>query len=185
MTEHLRVLVVDDHPVVRSGLVAMLAAEPGIEVVGQADNGAKAVALAREACPQVVLMDLRMPVLDGVAATREILAHSPTTTVLVLTTYESDEQILAAIEAGAHGYLLKAAPPEEIMAGLRAVAAGSAALSPSVAATLVRQVRDGGTRPACPSPIRSRPGNARCSRRWRRARRTARSRATCSSARPR
>lgn len=144
MTGALRVLVVDDHPVVRSGIVGLLRTEPGIDVVGEAGDGASAVTLAAQTRPDVVLMDLRMPVLDGVAATRRILADTsagPPPRVLVLTTYESDEQILAAIEAGASGYLLKAAPPEEILAGLRAVAAGSAALSPSVAATLVAQVR--------------------------------------------
>lgn len=135
-----RVLVVDDHPVVRAGLVGLLEAENAIEVVGQAAEGATALALARELAPDLVLMDLRMPVLDGVAATRDILSAVPTK-VLVLTTYETDDHILTAIEAGASGYLLKAAPPEEIIAGIFAVVGGSAALSPSVAATLVDQVR--------------------------------------------
>lgn len=139
----IRVLVADDHPVVRAGIVGLLASDPELDVVGEAGDGAAAVALAAEVAPDVVLMDLRMPVLDGVAATRALLASANPPRVLVLTTYESDEQIIAAIEAGASGYLLKAAPPEEILAGVRAVAAGSAALSPSVAATLVAQVRAG------------------------------------------
>ena len=152
-----RVVVVDDHPVVRAGIIGLLRNEGGIDVVGQAGDGAEAVVVAARVAPDVVLMDLRMPVLDGVEATRALLSRPDAPRVLVLTTYESDEQILAAIEAGASGYLLKAAPPEEIVAGIRAVAAGSAALSPSVAATLVAQVRSGAARPrdlatATPTP---------------------------------
>lgn len=138
-----RVLVADDHPIVRSGLVGLLASDPGLEVVAEAENGAQAVERFEAQPVDVVLMDLRMPVLDGVAATTQLLAADPKARVLVLTTYESDDQILAAIEAGASGYLLKAAPPEEIIAGIKAVADGSAALSPSVAAMLVSQVRSG------------------------------------------
>lgn len=141
------VLVADDHPVVRSGLVALLTTDT-IEVVGQAEDGAQAVSMAASLRPDVVLMDLRMPVMDGVEATRVLTAEGNRSRVLVLTTYESDEQILAAIEAGAAGYLLKAAPPEEIIAGVVAVAGGDAALSPSVAASLVVRVRQAQVRPA-------------------------------------
>lgn len=105
-----RVLVADDHPIVRSGLVGLLASDPGLEVVAEAENGAQAVERFEAQPVDVVLMDLRMPVLDGVAATTQLLAADPKARVLVLTTYESDDQILAAIEAGASGYLLKAAP---------------------------------------------------------------------------
>ena len=138
----IRVLVADDHPIVRAGIVGLLADADDIEVVGEAADGAEAVAQARLLHPDVVLLDLRMPVLDGVAATGQIVSAG-LGRVLVLTTYESDQQILAAIGAGAAGYLLKAAPATEILAGVRAVAEGESALSPSVAARLVRHVRTG------------------------------------------
>lgn len=138
-----RVLVADDHPIVRAGIVGLLAGEPSVEVVGEAGDGAVAVDLARSLRPDVVLMDLRMPVLDGVAATARILAEGGVRSrVLVLTTYETDDQILAAIEAGASGYLIKAAPPAEIVAGIHAVAAGTSPLSPSVATALVARLRE-------------------------------------------
>ena len=143
----IRVAVVDDHPVVRAGLAALLASADDIEVVGQAPDGEAAVALAAAARPDVVLMDLRMPGLDGVGATARIREASPDVRVLVLTTYETDASILTAIEAGASGYLLKAAPEEEILAGVRAVARGDVALAPALAARLVRQV----ARPAAPA----------------------------------
>ncbi|MBT1674253.1 response regulator transcription factor [Curtobacterium flaccumfaciens] len=135
----IRVVVADDHPIVRSGIVALLQDADDVEVVGQASDGRAAVTVALAERPDVVLMDLRMPVLDGDAATAEILAADPGVRVLILTTYESDDQILAAIEAGATGYLLKAAPESEILAGVRATARGETALAPSAAAALVRR----------------------------------------------
>ncbi|MCS6554230.1 response regulator transcription factor [Curtobacterium flaccumfaciens] len=135
----IRVVVADDHPIVRSGIVALLQDADDVEVVGQASDGRAAVTVALAERPDVVLMDLRMPVLDGDAATAEILAADPGVRVLILTTYESDDQILAAIEAGAIGYLLKAAPESEILAGVRATARGETALAPSAAAALVRR----------------------------------------------
>jgi DNA-binding NarL/FixJ family response regulator len=146
-TPRIRVAVVDDHPVVRAGLAALLASADDLEVVGQAADGEAAVALARAERPDVVLMDLRMPVLDGVGATARLREDAPDVRVLVLTTYETDASILTAIEAGASGYLLKAAPEEEILAGVRAVARGDVALAPALAARLVRQV----ARPAAPA----------------------------------
>ncbi|KQW04749.1 LuxR family transcriptional regulator [Leifsonia sp. Root4] len=137
----IRVVVADDHPIVRSGIVGLLRGASDIEVVGEARDGAEAVRLVAELTPELVLMDLRMPVLDGVAATAQIMETLPGTRVLILTTYESDELILGAIEAGAGGYLLKAAPQEEILAGVRAVAAGETVLAPSIAAKLVQRVR--------------------------------------------
>ena len=136
----IRVLVADDHPIVRSGIVALLETAPDVEVVGQAAAGDEAVELALALRPDLVLMDLRMPGLTGDEATARILATAPDIRVIVLTTYESDESILTAIEAGASGYLLKAAPQEEILAGIRSVARGEVALAPSIAALLVRRV---------------------------------------------
>lgn len=137
----IRVLVADDHPIVRSGIVGLLTTVDDIEVVGEASDGAQAVEQAAKLTPDLVLMDLRMPVLDGVAATGQILAQNPAIRVLVLTTYESDDLILGAIEAGASGYLLKAAPQEEIIEGVRSVAAGHTVLAPAIAATLVARLR--------------------------------------------
>jgi len=137
----IRVLVADDHPIVRSGIVALLAAAADIEVVGEAANGREAVDLALELSPELVLMDLQMPELNGDEATALILAALPETRVVVLTTYETDASILTAIEAGASGYLLKAAPQEEILAGIRSVARGEVALAPSIAAMLVGRVK--------------------------------------------
>lgn len=140
----IRLLIADDHPIVRAGLAGLLADEPGFEVIAEAADGDEAVRLAAEARPDVILMDLRMPVLDGVAAIARIVAARDAAAgprVLILTTYESDDQILAAIEAGASGYLLKAAPREEIVAGIRSVAAGQSALSPAVAVRLVERMR--------------------------------------------
>ena len=137
----IRVLVADDHPVVRSGIVALLRTAQDVEVVGEAATGLEAVDLALALTPDVVLMDLRMPDLDGDEATARILAVAPAVRVLILTTYETDDSILTAIEAGASGYLLKAAPQEEILAGVRAVARGEVALAPRIAALLVQRVK--------------------------------------------
>ena len=140
----IRLLIADDHPVVRAGLAGLLSDEPGLEVVAEASDGDEAVRLAAATHPDVVLMDLRMPRVNGVVATTRIAAGEagdPAPRVLILTTYESDDQILAAIEAGAAGYLLKAAPQAEIVAGIRSVAAGQSALSPQVAVRLVERMR--------------------------------------------
>ncbi len=143
----IRVLIADDHPVVRSGLAGMLAVEPDVEVVGEAADGAAAVRLARSLVPDLVLMDLRMPVLDGAAATAQITEDLPDVHVLVLTTYETDTDILRAVEAGATGYLLKDTPRDQLVAGVRAAARGESALSPSVARRLVQQLRGDAERP--------------------------------------
>ena len=137
----IRVLVADDHPVVRSGLAGLLAVEPDVEVVGEAGDGAAAVSMARALTPDLVLMDLRMPGVDGAAATAQITDELPGVHVLVLTTYETDTDILRAVEAGATGYLLKDTPRDQLVAGVRAAARGESALSPSVARRLVQQLR--------------------------------------------
>ncbi|BDO43260.1 response regulator transcription factor [Cellulomonas sp. NTE-D12] len=142
----IRVLIADDHPVVRSGLAGMLAVEPDLEVVGEAADGEEAVALATGLRPDLVLMDLRMPRMDGAEATARIAREVPGVHVLVLTTYETDTDILRAVEAGATGYLLKDTPRDQLVAGLRAAARGESALSPSVARRLVQQLRGGDER---------------------------------------
>ena len=138
----IRVLLVDDHPVVRSGLAGLLGGESDIEVVGEADDGAAGVALATELRPDLVLMDLRMPVMDGATATAAITSAG-TSRVLVLTTYDTDTDILRAVEAGATGYLLKDTPREQLVSAVRAAARGETVLAPPLAAKLMRQVRGG------------------------------------------
>jgi DNA-binding NarL/FixJ family response regulator len=136
----IRVVLVDDHPVVRSGLAGLLGGEVDIEVVGEASDGREGVALAAELGPDVVLMDLRMPVMDGVAATAAIVAtRGPR--VLVLTTYDTDADILRAVEAGATGYLLKDTPRDALVEAVRAASRGETVLAPPLAAKLMRQVR--------------------------------------------
>jgi DNA-binding NarL/FixJ family response regulator len=137
----IRVLLVDDHPVVRSGLAGLLGGEDDIEVVGEASDGREAVALALTLRPDLVLMDLRMPVMDGAAATAEITA-SGGPRVLVLTTYDTDTDILRAVEAGATGYLLKDSPRDQLVDAVRAAARGETVLAAPLAAKLMRQVRD-------------------------------------------
>ena len=135
------VLIADDHPVVREGLRGMLAAEPGITVVGEAGSGDEAVTMARMHRPDVVLMDLRMPGGDGVLATAGILATAPGTRVVVLTTYETDVDIVRAVEAGATGYLLKDTPRSDLVSAIRAAARGETVLGPTVAGRLVSHLR--------------------------------------------
>ena len=142
----IRILVVDDHPVVRAGLVGLLAGAEGLEVVGEAEDGGRGVALALELEPDVVLMDLRMPELDGAGATARIVSERPATRVVVLTTFETDADILRAVEAGATGYLLKDTPRAELVEAIRAAARGETVLAPSVATRLLTEVRGGSER---------------------------------------
>lgn len=137
----IRLVIVDDHPVVRDGLRGMLESQPDFEVVGEASDGEAAVQMANSLNPEIVLMDLRMPEMDGVTALRQIKASNPQVQVLVLTTYDSDADILPAIEAGASGYLLKDSSREELYAAIRATARGETVLAPSVAARLVGRMR--------------------------------------------
>lgn len=134
-----RVLVVDDQALIRAGLVALFGAAPGIEVVGEAADGAQAVALAAGTTPDVVLMDIRMPVLDGIGATRQILAapggHRPR--VVVLTTFDLDEYVYTALAAGASGFLLKDTPPERIISAVHTIAAGDILLAPGITQRLI------------------------------------------------
>ena len=139
--ERIRIVIADDHPVVRDGLRGMLSSQPDFDIVGEAINGAQAVELVAQLHPNVVLMDLRMPGLDGVIATRQIRSQLPEVAVLVLTTYDSDGDILHAFEAGATGYLLKDAPREELFHAIRAAAHGETVLASAVAVRLMGRMR--------------------------------------------
>jgi DNA-binding NarL/FixJ family response regulator len=139
----IRVVIADDHSVLRGGLAQLLAETHDIEVVGQAADGAEAVAIVRDTRPDVVLMDLQMPVLDGVEATRQIVAEGLDADVLVLTSFSDVERILAALDAGAMGYLLKDADPDEVLEGIRAVRRGESPLHPRAARQLIGGMRGG------------------------------------------
>ncbi len=140
MTEVIRVLIVDDHPALREGLRAILATQPDIVVVGEAATGQEALAQATALRPHVVLMDLEMPGLDGVEATRHIRERLPDTRVVVFTAFDGDERVLRAVEAGAQGYLLKGASRAEIFQAVRAAHQGGTPLQPAVATTLLRRL---------------------------------------------
>ena len=142
MTKNIRLLISDDHPVVRAGIGGMLSGEEDFEVVGEATNGSEAVALANRTKPDVILMDLRMPEMDGVEAISRIKEQHPEMNILVLTTYESDADILRALERGATGYMLKDAPREDLFEAIRATAEGKSPLAPDVAARLVQRIRE-------------------------------------------
>jgi len=135
----IRVLLADDQALVRAGFRMILTAEPGIDVVGQAADGREAVALARELLPDVVLMDVRMPVMDGIEATRHIVDGEGSPRVLILTTFDLDDYVYEALRAGASGFLLKDRPPEELVAAVRVIAAGEALLAPSVTRRLIEE----------------------------------------------
>ena len=135
-----RVLLVDDDDLMRAGLTAVLSSDETIDVVGEAPDGRAAIERAIELRPDVVLMDVRMPGLDGIAATRELLAVSPDVKVVVLTTFEQDDYIFGALSAGASGFLLKRTRPEELIAAIHTVAAGDSLLSPSVTRTVIQRV---------------------------------------------
>lgn len=142
----IRILMCDDHPVVRAGLKALLSTEPEIEVVGEASSAEDAILLSRSIPCDLILMDLQFGgKLDGAEATRQILDRPDAPHVLVLTNYDSDADILSAVEAGAAGYLLKDAPPEELLSAIRAAAAGQSALAPTITSRLLGRVRQPST----------------------------------------
>jgi DNA-binding NarL/FixJ family response regulator len=144
----IQVLLADDEAMVRAGVRAILASDPGIEVVAEAADGHEAVELVRAHRPDVVLLDIRMPGLDGLAAADEIAAVAPSTNVIMLTTFGQDDYIANALGGGAAGFLLKASDPRELISAVHAVAAGAAFLSPAVAHRVVRNYRDAGGRAA-------------------------------------
>ena len=133
----IKVLIADDHPIVREGLAAVVGQEPDMEVVGQASNGAEAVAEAGILRPDVVLMDLRMPEMDGVQAILKIKEDAPDMGIIILTTYDTDEDVFKGIEAGARAYLLKDSPPEEVLNAIRMVWKGESLIQPKVASRLL------------------------------------------------
>jgi DNA-binding NarL/FixJ family response regulator len=152
MSTSIRVLIADDQQLVRTGFRMILDAEPDIDVVGEATNGREAVAMARELQPDVVLMDIRMPELDGIEATRRVVQHDGemSTRVLMLTTFDLDEYVYDALRAGASGFLLKDAPANQLAAGVRMVAAGDALLAPAITRRLIEEFA--AKPPAAPAP---------------------------------
>jgi NarL family two-component system response regulator LiaR len=149
MSQPIRVLVVDDHLVVRKGIQALLATEPDIAVVSEAGDGEEAVAEAARLQPDVILMDLQMPGVNGIAAIERIMARQPTTRVLVLSSFDGDDKVLPAIRAGALGYVLKAAGPAELVQAIRQVYRGESALHPRIARRVLGEL----THPSSPPPL--------------------------------
>ncbi len=137
MTEAIKILIADDHPIVRQGLATVLNQEEDLEVVGLAENGLEAVARARELRPDIILMDLQMPEMDGVEAIHQIKEEAPDIGIIILTTYDADDYIFRGIEAGARGYLLKDSPPEEVLKAIRTVDKGESLVQPRVASRLL------------------------------------------------
>ncbi len=137
MNNPIRVAIVDDQPLLRAGFSMILRSEDGIELVGEAANGVEAIQLVADAKPDVVLMDIRMPEMDGIEATRQIVAEDHPPAVLILTTFDNDEYVYASLQAGASGFLLKDAPPEDLLSAIQVVAGGDALLAPSITRRLI------------------------------------------------
>ena len=156
-----RVLLVDDDDLMRAGLKAVLSSDDDIDVVGEASDGREALDQVRALNPAVVLMDVRMPDLDGISATREVLASSPQVKVMILTTFEQDDYIFGALNAGASGFLLKRTSPEELIAGIHTVALGDSLLSPSVTRRVIDRMA---RQPAADTPFDERLGELTPSR---------------------
>ena len=154
-TDALRVLIVDDHDLFRSGLRNLLEVEDGIEIIGEAAGGQEAVKIVRELAPDVVVMDLNMPGMGGVEATRHITTLAPLTRVVMLTISDQDNDVIDAILAGACGYLLKDSSIQDLMAGIRAAALGESLISPTIAAKVLQRLRASSTRPEIETTIRA------------------------------
>jgi NarL family two-component system response regulator LiaR len=156
MPSLIRVLIADDHEIVRKGIRALLATKRDIQVIGEAGDGAEAVAQALALHPDLVLMDLVMPKMDGIQATREITAKQPGTRVLVLTSFAADEQVFPAIKAGALGYLLKDSGPQELIQAIRQVYRGEPSLDPSIARKVLSELSSPPQKPLTPDPLTAR-----------------------------
>jgi len=156
MSESIRILIADDHQLVRQGLLAMLSVKPGIEVIGQAENGAKAVELANSLKPDIILMDLLMPEKNGIEATREIKTFNPDARILIITSFAEDENIYQAIKAGALGYLLKDSSPQELMQAIHDVCNGRMSLHPNIALKLIEELNRPSEIPIIDDPLTER-----------------------------
>jgi two-component system, NarL family, response regulator LiaR len=152
----IRVLIVDDHVIVRRGIKALLAETDDIEVIGEADNGLEAVRLARQLEPDIILMDLLMPKMDGIEATRQVTAQMPNIRVMVLTSFVGDEKIFPAIKAGAQGYLLKDSEPSELIRSIYKVDRGEPSLHPSIARKIMKEILDNPSTKPTPDPLTAR-----------------------------
>jgi len=149
----IHVLIADDHPVVREGLRTLIASEPGMKMVGKASNGAEAVSLARALQPDVILMDLVMPVKDGLQAIGEIKDENPEVSILVLTSFAEEDKVFPAIRAGALGYLLKDTAPDQLLQAIYDVYRGESSLHPSIALQLIREISQPSDLPPAPDPL--------------------------------
>jgi len=153
LTENIRVLIVDDHDIVREGQRALINTEPGMEVIGEAKNGIEAIELADRLQPDVILLDLRMPEKDGIEASEEIKKGNPEARILVLTSFAEDERVYAAIKAGAMGYLLKDASPQKILKSIRDVFQGETSIEPRLAQKLMREIQRTSDSPPTEEPL--------------------------------
>jgi DNA-binding NarL/FixJ family response regulator len=161
MSSTTRLLIVDDDPLVRSALTFMLGGQPDLEVVGEAGDGLQGLERAQELRPDVVLMDIRMPRLNGLDATRRMLAADDPPRVIVLTTFDADDYVVEALAAGADGFLLKDTPPPEVVEAIRKVAQGDPMLSPAVTRSLIRQVASGSRSPGAAAKMADLTGRER------------------------
>ena len=158
MSQAIRVLIVDDHTIVRKGIRALLAEIAGMEVVGEADNGQEAVAQAATLHPDVILMDLAMPKMDGIEATRQIKASQPESRILVMTSFAADDKVFPAIKAGALGYLLKESTPEDLVQAIHQIHSGESSLHPAIARKVLQEITLPSDRPPTPNPLTEREG---------------------------
>jgi two-component system, NarL family, response regulator LiaR len=156
MSQTVRVLIVDDHTIVRKGIRALLAEIAGIEVVGEAADGQEAIVQADRLCPDVILMDLAMPRMDGIEATRQIKVRQPKSRVLVMTSFATDEKVLPAIKAGAQGYLLKESAPEDLVKAIHQIQRGESSLHPVIAHKVLQEIGNPSNRPATTDPLTAR-----------------------------
>jgi DNA-binding NarL/FixJ family response regulator len=153
MSEQIRIIIADDHPIVRQGLEVVLNAQGDMSLVGQATNGEEAVRLAQELRPDVIIMDLQMPVKDGLTAIREIDRSDVATNILVLTSFPEDDNVFAAIKAGAAGFLLKDSPPDQLLGAIRTVYRGESVLHPTVARKLIQEIKQPAELPPAEKPL--------------------------------